>query len=202
MGADRPYWSGFFLFNLLNLIKMKQLFFICISLFFGSFYSCDKETKDTSQTSLSEQNRLRLDDLYSVIVNQKYTENELKNYSFEIVKSNPTDKYGVLELKQNNSKNEIQVGKFEIKYNKGQYPELQIQYSKLRNNNNRTNGNIEYNCECNDENATADDCVKKTYYGKLHSCDGNFCGACSLVVAFSASNDIAVFKNQSAIIFQ
>ncbi len=79
---------------------------------------------------------------------------------------------------------------------------LNWQLQKVRFQLVRKIGNdLSYSCECNDSSATAHDCVKRTYSGSLHYCDGNFCSACSLVVQESSNNFMDLNKKSAIITF-
>jgi len=142
-------------------------------------------------------NRLLLNNNLTAEVEHCYLDNILINYTYKIVPKAKNDKFGILNLSNDTlgSSCELRIDVFN-KNLTSIYDEEDILVSYRS-----VNGtDVEFACECNQIGALAYDCVKRTYAGKLHYCDGNLCTGCSLIVYFRVAQDVQAISKVSAII--
>ncbi len=71
-------------------------------------------------------------------------------------------------------------------------PSIEVSY--------RPGSDYTWDCQCNDVSAQTNDCIKRTYGGNQHYCDGNFCEACSVRVYLNQSADNQIITSRSIII--
>ncbi len=181
-------------------MKQFKYFIKFYFLFFGFilFFSCNKENEAYSLSVKSENNnrsraqllshRIKVNDRKSAVISYTFEDGKYKIEGMNFVESLTSDKYGVLQFGMENE-GTVKIGIL----SEGENDLIDILF--------RYGDQPQYGCECNSLQYLADDCVKRTYGGTAHYCDGNFCDACSLIMSFKLANENVVLKNKSVIIY-
>src|SRR5687767_7373562 len=165
---------------------MKNLVILIV---LASCFSCAKDNIEnvradnigpliTARTTcdVTESTRLRVNEDYTIIVTHCYVNGTLTDVDYEIDNSEPGDKFGMLDLSGLNSTVRVELLNNAIN-SLSSTPIISNSYSSV------SAGDTEYSCECNNSQATSNDCIKRAYT-TLKYCDSvnGGCDACSVVV--------------------
>ena len=146
----------------------------------------------SSEHDSKQEYRLRINESSTSLTTVFYQNKTVVDVSYQLVEAMPSDRMSSLDLRNSADK---QTASSLV------YFDENIEVGSLDDFAFRSDGGggggveDQTYCECNDEVVTASDCLERSWHGITY-CDGNFCGACSIVVVWNQNGtNQQVFNN-------